>query len=226
MSIIRSLPKKKQELRIPYRYSPRFFRKYEEFMDNYENIKVDYEKWENGINPYTNRKIKINGRVHKKIKDNFLFPYINTIGRTKYILFTKIDNINKEQYINETKEMKKKIKRKNKKIKKYNKKIDKIISEINKLDDWDSFVIFENKKYGYYSKVKDDIHIENNCKGKMEFIKTETELHINDRPFCNYSDGERTYNYYKCKKCKYEHRICVNHIPKGGYESKMGFWWK
>lgn len=147
-------------------------------------------------------------------------------GYNTRILFEELDNIDRKKYIKETKQKNSHIDNKNNDIKKYNNSIDKIIEEINKLNDWNNFIEFDGKKYGYPQKVKNSVHIENNCNGNMIFLREETEYRINDRPFCNYSDGETTYCHFECNRCKYTHKTVKEHIPKGRYVSKCGFWWK
>lgn len=105
--------------------------------------------------------------------------------------------------------------------------VDTIIEKIRKLERWNDFIEFEGKKYGLIHKIKNNIHIENNCLGEMIFTHEKNEYTFNDRPFCNYGDKETTYSIYKCFKCNYENKIIKCSTGGGSqYVSQTGFWWK
>ena len=123
------------------------------------------------------------------------------------ISFDKLNSINKDEYLKETKKIINEIDIDNAIIKYYNELVDSIIEKIKKLEDWDDFVEFEGKYYGI-NKVYNNIHRENNCLGEMVFYKEEYES-------CNCSSCEnwlygcsnprgRHLRYYKCNKCNYE----------------------
>lgn len=165
-------------------------------IDDYKN----YKKWKNGINPNTNRKITVGGRVHNKF-------------HARFNDFIEYDNINKilktidqNEYEKTTKDIFFEIDEQNIKINEYNAEIKTIMKKISEMKDWYDYVEFNGVKYGTYNKVQNDVHVEKNCGGKIIFVREETEYHINDRPFCNYPDWERTYRYYICEKCNYEYR--------------------
>jgi len=158
--------------------------------------RVNYEKWKNGINYKTNRKIKIGGKTHREFGyDNF---YI------RFELFTCLDGINKEQYLQETDELNKQIKTNNKLITQYNAEVDAMIDKIKLLNNWDESLEFYGNQYGIPCLYM-DIHKENNCNGQMKVYKTKTHecKGCRDGMPCN---GSYTCNCYtveikKCDKC-------------------------
>tara|TARA_Y100000389_G_C17302060_1_gene433475 strand:- start:108 stop:689 length:582 start_codon:yes stop_codon:yes gene_type:complete len=144
-NILHKYPILKDERLFTDRYTKENFEKYTQI--NLEN----YEKWKIGINFKTNRKIKIGGKTHIRLGyENF---YI------KGFLFTKLNDINIELYIQETERLKNE-------ILSYNLKVPEIICKINKLEKWSDFVEFEGIKYGI-QKVYNDIHRENDCNGNI-----------------------------------------------------------
>ena len=189
----------------PYRYHNAVFEKFNE-MNSDTQFQNDYKKWNAGINYKTNRKIKIGGKTHKELEESRFSIKINDIS----VSFDKLKNIDAVKYLEETEKIKHEIDIENAGIKDYNKKIDIVVEKIKNLESWDDFVVFEGKKYGLINKTKNNIHIENNCLGKMIFIGERTETKIgNCRPFCIYNDTETTYNIYKCNKCNYEDKKFV-----------------
>jgi hypothetical protein len=143
------------------------------------------------------------------------------------VLFEDITNINVTKYLQETEKINNDIDRENFLIQDYNKSVDNIIEKIQKLESWNEFIEFEEIKYGLVNKIKNNIHIENNCSGEMILSDKKIEYTFNDRPFCNYEDKETNYLIYKCSKCNYENKI-VECITGGSsqYVSKIGLWWK
>lgn len=218
--IERQYPTKKREKTYPERYDNSIFEKLNE-MNGDTELQNDYKKWKDGINYKTNRKIKIGGKIHRELKAKFM---IYSCGG---ILFDTLNHINSNEYLQETEKINNEIDVENAVIKDYNKLVDSIIEKIQKLEGWNEFIVFEGKKYGLIHKIKNNIHIENNCLGEMVFLKTEKEYTFNDRPFCNYEDKETTYSIYKCSKCNYENKI-VECSTGGGsqYVSQSGFFWK
>ena len=184
-------------------------------------LQNDYKKWKKGINYKTNRKITIGGKIHRELKQKFI------IGGYHGVLFDILNSINVNEYLQETEKINSEIDTENDVIKDYNMLVDSIIEQINRLEEWDEFIEFEGQKYGLIHKIKNNIHIENNCLGEMVFTDEITEYWSNDRPFCNYADKEETYSVYKCNKCNYENKL-FKYSRGGGsqYISKTGFWWK
>lgn len=228
--IERQYPIKKQEKTYPERYDNSVFEKLNEMNGDIE-LQNDYKKWKDGINYETNRKIKIDGKIHRELKQKFMINYSHNYSfgsqMRSSVLFEKLNNINSHKYLQETEKINNEIDVENAVIKDYNKLVDSIIEKIQKLEGWNEFIVFEGKKYGLIHKIKNNIHIENNCLGEMIFTYEETEYTFNDRPFCNYDDKETTYSIYKCSKCIYENKM-VKCSTGGGsqYVSKTGFWWK
>jgi hypothetical protein len=198
--IERQYPTKKQEKIYPLRYDNSIFEKLNEMIDDIE-LQNDYTKLKIGKNYKTNRKITIEGKIYKKLKERFMIKY-----RGRSVIFEDLIGINSNEYLQETEKINNKINLENALIKDYNKSIDIIIEKIQKLKRWDDFIEFEGKKYGLINKIKNNIHIENNCLGEMMFTSKETEYTVNDRPFCNYDDKDTTYLIYKCVNCNYEEK--------------------
>jgi hypothetical protein len=221
MQIIeRQYPAKKRENTYPQRYDNSAFEKLNEMNEDTE-LQNDYKKWKDGINYKTNRKIKIDGKIHRELKQKFM---IYTPG---CVLFDTLNGINPHEYLKETKEISNAIDVENAIIKDYNKMVDSMIEKIQKLERWNEFIEFEGKCYGIRSKVLNNIHRENDCFGEMIFLKTEKEYTFYDRPFCNYEDKETIYSIYKCSKCNYEHKNYESSSGGGSkYISRAGFWWK
>ena len=90
-----------------------------------------------------------------------------------------------------------------------------LLKKNKRLEKWDDFVVFEGNNYGLVDKIKDNIHIENNCGGEMIYSRSETEYIFYDRPFCNYEDNETNYSIYKCSKCNYENKIFESSTGEG-----------
>ena len=198
MEIIeRQYPTKKPEKAYPKRYDKSIFEKLYEMNDDAE-LQNDYIKWKNGINYNTNRKIKIDGKIHSDSKQKFMINYC--------ILFDELNHINAHEYLQETKKINDDIDNENALIKDYNKSVDNTIEKIQKLESWNQFIEFEGKKYGLIHKIKNNIHIENNCLGEMKFSHHKTEYIFIDRPFCNFDDKETTFSIYKCSKCNYKEK--------------------
>jgi hypothetical protein len=178
-------------------------------------LQNDYKKWKDGINYKTNRKIKIGGKIHREVEEKFMISYSHNYSMGHQImssvLFEDLININADDYLQETKKINNEIDAENIIIKNYNKSVDSIIEKIQKLEKWNDFIEFEGKYYGITSKVLNNIHIENDCLGKMVY----------------HDDKETIYSIYKCSKCIYENKI-VKCSSGGGshYVSKTGFWWK
>jgi hypothetical protein len=227
--IKRQYPTKKQEKTYPSRYDNHVFEKLNE-MNGDTNLQNDYKRWKNGINYKTNRKITIGGKKHRESGHKFFITcsHNSSSGSNRWdVLFEELNNINRHEYIQETKRINNDIDVENALIKDYTEMVDSIIEKILLLERWDDFIEFEGKKYGLIHKIKNKIHIENNCFGEMVFTDTKTEYTFNDRPFCNYDDKETTYSIYTCSKCNYENKI-VDCITGGGsqYVSTSGFYWK
>ena len=216
--IERYYPSKRREKSYPARYDNSIFEKLNEMNADTE-LQNDYKKWKDGINYKTNRKIKIGGKIHRELKAKFMI--------NGWILFDTLNHINANEYLQETEKINNEIDVENAVIKDYNKLVDSIIEKIQKLEGWNEFIVFEGKKYGLIHKIKNNIHIENNCLGEMIFTHEKTEYTSNDRPFCICDDKETTFSIYKCSKCNYENKI-IKCSTGGGirYVSQTGFWWK
>jgi hypothetical protein len=199
MNIIRTYPKYKDRLYYEKRYKERDFEKFNK-MINDEDFMNNYQKWKQGINYKTNRKIKIQGDTHKKL--DCFYQYIGGFGR---VYIDDMININQEDYLKENIEMVKDITNKNKDIDRYNDIVKSVIDKIKNLDKWDDYVEFEGKYYGLVDKVKNDIHIENSCNGEIIFIETKRDIVFRDRPFCYTADTDYEYDVYECRNCNFTH---------------------
>ena len=201
--IIRKYPKYKNSVRLPDRYTDKDFEKMNNMINDKELLDK-YEKWKNGINYNTKRKISINGLVHKKI--DCFYIIISGFGNI-YIDDMKkiIKEINKEDYLNETIKIERENTLENKKIDDYNDNIKKLINDINNLENWKDFIEFEGKCYGLVEKVRNKIHIEDDCKGEIIFIEKDYKYKCIDKPFCYTPDKKYEYDISKCNKCNYIH---------------------
>ena len=198
-NIMRKYPQIKDERFYKNRYKKEDFEKYKEIIKSIEN----YDKWKIGINYKTNRKIKIGGETHKELGyKNFYIKQYRSENTYSYIVFTELDGINIELYLQETEKLKKE-------TQDYNSKIYDIICKINLLENWEQYIVFEGIKYGIPYVYK-DIHRENNCFGiiKKDYYES-CSCHC-----CEYWGGcsDRTGNqYYKCEKCNYNYSELINH---------------
>lgn len=197
MNIIRTYPEYKVRLSFERRYKERDFETFNK-MINDANLMSNYQKWKEGINYKTNRKIKIGGPTHKKL--DCFYKYIGGFGR---VYIDDVININQLDYLKETFEIAKDIRDKNDEIDKYNDIVKSIIAKIKNLQKWDEFIEFEGKCYGLVDKVKNNIHIENACNGEMIFIETKRKIVCRDRPFYYTADTDYEYDVYKCNNCKF-----------------------
>jgi len=198
MNIIRTYPNYKNKLKKPNRFNTEHFETFNKMIDD-KDLMSNYQKWKQGINYKTNRKIKIDGDTHKKI--DCFHKYI--FGDSIYI--DDVININQDDYLKETFEMEKDIANKNEEIKRYNDIVKSVIDKIKNLDKWDDFIEFEGKYYGLVNKVRNNIHIENSCNGEMIFIETKREFVFRDRPFCYTEDTDYEYDVYECRNCNFTH---------------------
>ena len=198
--IIRVYPSKKDERLYTNRYDNESFRKYKEIIKSPEN----YEKWKSGINFKTNKKIKIGGKTHQKLGDESFYIKIPlSKSLYGYVLFTELDGIDSELYLQETEKIKKE-------IQDYNTIINDIICKINSLKNWDDYVEFEGKKYGILH-VYNGIHRENDCFGiiKEDYYKSCSCHCCEDWGGCSNPIGTQ---YYKCEKCGYKYSTSVSYF--------------
>jgi len=209
--IERFYPNKKEYITYPLRYDEDVFKKAKKMKKDVELLS-DYEKWKNGINYKTNRKIQIDGKMHTNLGDKFIIKFscchlsdeFGKIETINYILFDDIISINKHKYLKKTKMIIDEINKNNTEIKKYNLSVNNIIDKIKKLQKWNDFIEFNGIKYGLDHKIINNIHIENDCNGEMKYLHDEDEYICRDRPFCNdYSDITNTYSVFKCNNCNY-----------------------
>ena len=203
----------RQEKNYPERYNNAVFEKFNE-MNTDTELQNDYKKWKAGKNYKTDRKITIDGKIHRKLKQKFMISYSHnySVGyqTMSSVLFEDLTNINTDMYLQETDKINNDIDIENAVIKDYNKSIDSIVEKIKKLESWDDFIVFEGKNYGLVNKIKNNIHMENNCYGEMVYNK------------------DSIYSFYKCSECNYEtnRTIWVDTDDRDEYVSKTGFWWK
>lgn len=186
--IIHRYPKFSDKNIIYYRYDQNSFEKYKKITESIEN----YEKWKIGINYETNRKIKIDGPTYNRLKLNFLIRCGNS-----WSLFTELNGINMELYLQETEKLK------NKALL-YDKKIDDIICKINKLEKWNNFIEFEGVKYGI-PEVYNNIHRKNDCNGNMEKIEYFWECRkCSGAGFYETTCNCENRSFVKCLKCGFK----------------------
>ena len=191
-NIIRKYPTIKDERLYKDRYNKANFEKYKEITKSIEN----YEKWKIGINHKTNRKIKIGGKTHEQLGyENFYIKHGTTYGYS-YILFTDLNGINIELYIQDTEKLKKE-------IEDYNSKVYDIICKINLLEKWDEYIVFEGIKYGI-PYIYNGIHRSNNCNGKIN----ETKIRIRE---CRECRGDASFT----EPCRCEYKTCMDCLRCG-----------
>jgi hypothetical protein len=185
--------------------------------DKYNNeIAVDpgYLKLCTGVNPLTNKKIKIGGDTYNRVLKNYTIKnykpsVIKAIIMSEYldetdrmisdnIAYNEINGYKTKQY-NELVDIV------NAKYTKYNEECIFVIEKIKKLETWDSFIEFNGLKYGIPS-IYENIHRENDCMG---IISKEYDL---CKCFeCTHTGSclEPIKCVIKCSKCqsvKFEHK--------------------
>lgn len=201
-SIIRTYPNKIKLLDYPERYSREIFKKRDIILDKH---RVRYDIFKQNINPDTNRKIKKNGRVYKKLKEEFIVQARQSNRHPWPIHLVDIEYINYNDYNIETAKLNKDIDDKNIKIINENDIIKSVIEKIDNLEDWNDYIEYNGKKYGI-SKYFKGIHRENNCMGVINLKNKYTKLYSNDRPFMSV-ERETTYYSYECNKCKCNYEV-------------------
>jgi hypothetical protein len=212
-NILREYPKLKNVPLYEDRYNKEDFERYKDIKNSIEN----YEKWKIGINYKTGKKIKIGGKKHIQVGyENFYIEHKiggknhkgkkhkTLLDNYSYILFTELDDINIELYIQETETLEE-IKNE---VLSHNVRVKDIICKINELK-WVDFVEFEGMKYGI-PKIYHNIlsfHRENDCNGIMNIHKNKVG------PECRRCNGNSSFNercsckyekYMECRKCGYK----------------------
>lgn len=200
----------KEKSDYPRRYTADDFDELDKLLKN-KNFEIDYEKLKTGINPLTNRKIKIGGKIYCKIEDKF---------KISGVLFVELKKYNKEQYLQETNEIYSLIDKENNIINEYNKSIRNIIKKIKELKKWNDFIEYEGIKYGI-PNVLNNIHRTNDCFGNMkETCFKSCSCHLcEDWGGCN---NPKSTQYYKCEKCNYTY----SSNSTSSRWSAGPFWWK
>ncbi len=203
-NIIREYPKLDDGRLYKCRYTKQNFERCIEIEKRIE----DYEKWKIGINFITNRKLKIGGKVYRRLGEEHFHIKCGSDYSYSYVLFTELNGIESESYIQETKDIKDKIQERNQLI-------TDVICKINLLKKWEEYVVFEEHKYGI-PIVYNNCHRENNCFG--ECIKTYYES-------CTCRSCENSYvcnnplnkQFYKCMTCDYTYYTLVTHRSRSSY---------
>ena len=194
--IERYYPTKKEIKSYPDRYSLLEFEGFDK-MNTDTKLQKDYKKWKDGINYKTDRKIKIGGKLHSELREKFMIILSETDGEyIGSVFFGDLTDINADEYLQETKNINDYIDKRNASIQDYNKLVDEIISKIEKLNNWSEYIEFRGRKYGLTNTIKNNIHIENNCYGKMIFTQKRTET--------GFHNTKIIYSIYRCDKCDYE----------------------
>jgi hypothetical protein len=157
-----------------------------------------YHTWKEGINPRTNRKIKIGGKTYNTIKNDFMVSF-NSHGTWCSMFYLTLMEIDQEKYTKETNQL-------NHETDKANEIISSTIEQINRLERWYDYVELDGIKYGL-PNVLNEVHREDDCFGKMEFNREKD---------------------YVCRGCRYgqvryrciRHTFTINKCNKCGYEEK------
>lgn len=152
LNIERQLPETEPYCWYPFRYTEDTVKRCNHMVSD-RNLQEEYAKWRCGINYNTNKKIQIGGKLHKslgrkfKINDSCLWGG----ARRYYNYYDYFDNIYGKltpNYVEETKEIYKKIDIKNNDIIKHNCLIYELKDKVKQLRSSDEYVLFEGKKYG------------------------------------------------------------------------------
>lgn len=219
LCIERKLPSYKKMIKYPLRYQTSTIEECKKMLSD-NVLQNAYNKWKDGINYKTNRKIKINGKIHDGLKTQFMihgeYP-IDKYGNKEsfYELFEIISDKLTSNYEEETANIYTDIDYKNKIIENYNKPIIDLTQKVNALQSWSEYVEYDGKKYGTANKIVSDIHIENNCNGKI--IKTDTQkkeckgcwdgMMFNAPYQCSCS----IWQIEKCDKCNFVHEYFIDY---------------
>jgi len=146
----------------PHRYSETMFSRNISILGS-----VEYGKWLSGVNPTTGRKLKIDGRTHRKVGQDMNFDTI-------HIFKNNINQKNWEDYNAETLLIYNEIERKNIEIKKQNIIIEDLNVKRRCLPKWDSYIVYNDVKYGV-NHIVNDIHRFRDCLGSVKVTHTTTE---------------------------------------------------
>jgi len=162
-----------------------------------------FQQLMSGVNFETGRKIQKDGPTYRTLEERLLRGYPSNIKRYMTI---STDKEEREKYIAErVKESKDDAD----KAEQWNKSLLQLENDVDLLTGWNDFVIFEGVKYGTRRKVINDIHIENDCNGRIVMIRCENIKNKIENCF-NYCQGCRNQaedcvyqitEYFKCDKC-------------------------
>lgn len=175
-----------------------------EQLEDFEKLKNNerYQKWLSGINPNTNRKIDINGRLYKKIGKEFI--YIHQDPRNKIqdiqLYSTETDNL-LYQYENERTS-----------IDKYNNAVQTVNEKIKSLK-YNEYIELCGIKYGI-PKYYNNICRVNDCLGEFESEYIPCGCHSCE----DWNAGHEGKTKLRCKKCNIEYLLNpVIQTYKGSY---------
>ena len=146
--IYRSFYPERKEL-IPiteHRYTESDFKKFNEMALDTDNIK-NCRIVEGGRNYKTNRKIKIDGKLYRKLMLPF---YVRYSVFHHPSIFTDLCDINEREYFAETARMDAPANEQNLIIREYNKGIDEFFQKLHSLEKWNDYVMFKKRKMDYH----------------------------------------------------------------------------
>lgn len=163
-----------------------------------------YQQLMSGVNFETGRKIQKDGPTYRALEERLLRGYPSNIE-----MYMKIstDKEEREKYIAERVKDRKDDADK---AEQWNKSLLQLENDVDLLTGWNDFVIFEGVKYGTRRKVINDIHIENDCNGKVVMInyeKTKNKIKYCTDSYCYASMNQaddcvyQITEYFKCDKC-------------------------
>ena len=166
---------------------------------------INYRKFINLINPITGRKMKKDGRTYTYIENKFRFYFVKGFDmKYTYTTISKMTKDEIESYILETDRIEEDRRSAYNIIVKHNGKIKDVIQQIKSLNEWDSFVLYNDVKYGLPS-FYNGIHYEKNCMGKMvshDYISCSCRNCENwNGNNCRRGGAQ----IYKCDKCNTEY---------------------
>jgi hypothetical protein len=223
-NIIHSFPLYIEEPSKPFKHGIKPQRIKDKMFDTIKTYK--FQKWLNGQNPITERNIKINGRIHRKVgRDlgyNMIDKKVIIMNNREIRLYKEKTKCLFEEWEKEVEKWEKEVEEWEKeveKVKSYNESINSTILKIKNLQDWNEYILFDGKKNGL-PPVHNKIHRENDCMGNIvEYYYRECRCHNCEDWGGRSCNGEAT-QYYKCSGCDYTYS---EYTSKGGGGM---FWWK
>lgn len=210
----------------PKRYTLEFLQEVKQKIKDDIDIQDDYDKWTEGINWKTGRRLKTTARLYKSLEDRFIFTGIGESIHYKNAIALDVNDYNAE-----TIRLNKVVDDENALIDNYQRRIRCLMYNIRKSAKEEGFIELDGLKYGVTIKVAQSkggmIHEENECLGKMILVGEETtSVGGNCRPFCITEEFCTTDYLYECSKCGYLYttRTSVTYSGSNARQSNSFDW--